>query len=184
MHEYYCMKKFYIYFIPIVFVFVACSNSTVSLFEQKIEVLFTVPLPSQVYAPTHMVYLDENFSMRTILLSDVITKAGKIVLRVKKNQFTPILVYSGDEDGKPYGCMYPLSTEASIAGGFSAWIFYKFFMSSKESSRQIYTLLSRFNWKRFDTYIQKREDPWLLDQQRILEDIADGSFSVYSLRDK
>lgn len=178
------MKKLYIYSIFVLIVSVGCSNPSFPLFEETQVVQFTALVSTQTVSPTYLVYIDENFSKQKIILSDSLKNENRIEIRLRKNQLTPILVYSGDEDAQPYGCMYPLSTTISEKDGFSAWILYKLLVSSRESPKQVYNFISRFNWTRFDSYIQKRENPWLLNQELILENIADGTFNVYSIKNK
>lgn len=181
------MKKLYSYcvlqiLLLAMLVLVGCSNPCFSLFEETQVVRFSPLVSTQVLAPTYLLYIDKNLAKQQIPFSDSLKSANSLELTLRKNQLTPILVYSGDADGQPYGCIYPLSTTISEKGGFCAWILYKLIISSRESPMHIYNFLSRFNWRYFESQIQKRENPWLLDQDLIFENIVDGTFNAYSLK--
>ncbi len=128
-----------------------------------------------------IVYIDENHKIQQI----GITKEGQkhISISLKKNHITPILLFSSPFDESPQGCIYPISTTLDVYGGFSSFMLYRLIRASYGDANKIHEYLSHFNWGRFTTYIKKYEDPWKLNQDLILENIADKTFNVYSIKE-
>lgn len=85
---------------------------------------------------------------------------------------------------KPYGAIYPYTTTLTKADGFSADILRTLYSASSSSNQhsKVQTFLSRFNWQRFMETCRTYEDPWLLDRERILTKIANGTFTMVDFK--
>ncbi len=173
------MKKIICFLITHLF-FISCSNMSFQLFNTKQNVLFSnTQKDYQQSSDSYILYLDENLVPKKTNVSD----SSAFSIPLIKNRYTPVLFYNSVIDEKPIGCIYPLSTYLSEHGGFSAWIYYRIAVSSKEDKKDIYAFLSLFNWSRFQTYIIKYNDPWVLNQTLIKESITDKTFNAYSIKE-
>ncbi len=132
--------------------------------------------------PLEFVYIDENYSVQKLLISN--QSDNNISISLNQNFLTPVLLYTSPIDSKPKGCIYPISTEIDIYGGFAAWILYRIMLQTNENKQLAQEYLSHFNWQRFINYIQKYENPWMLNQDIIIENIVDKTFNVYSIKEK
>ncbi len=171
-------KPTFYFYISILFI-VSCNTS---FFDKPIPIQLTNILPKNNQNPTQLIYVDENHNSKTIKLSN--SQQDSITIPLKKNHLTPILVYTSNLDGEPRGCLYPITTAIDMHSGFAAWIAYRLLIASHEKKSLTHTYLSHFNWQRFINYIKKYENPWILDQDLIIENIADKTFNVYSIREK
>lgn len=130
----------------------------------------------------------------------------KLILNVEKNRVTPVLVFiekvSSSETAiliteenavfyktripceNLYGTIYPFSKKLTKQDAFASDILQTLYASSKKSgsSMQIENYLARFNWERFLEKSRQIENPWNLDRQKILNDIASGTFKVTDLQ--
>lgn len=91
---------------------------------------------------------------------------------------------------KPAGCIYPEQRSLSFLHGFSASVldeFYSHAVLSSTSSEKAVSYARRFNWKKFISVIEQKNDlpspellynAWLLEKSTVLEGIAAGSFSA------
>ncbi len=133
-------------------------------------------------AQAHIIYLDEKAEKKVLPLSDI--HKDTITLNIKKNRLTPVLLFSSSVDAEPLGCIYPFSTTLSIHGGFTSWILYRLLIASNNQIDLTHNYLSHFNWERFMQTIQEYENPWILNQDLIIENIADKTFNMYSIKEK
>lgn len=131
-------------------------------------------------------------------LSDEEVRTGCIILPVRKGSVTPVLLYpdkpahpeeasvnSQPAAAHPAGCIWPVSSVLDEDGGFASRMLWRLLSETEAFSgdtEQIRGYCAHFNWKRFSEEIQRFEDPWELDQQRILIRIADGTFSLKDLK--
>ncbi|MFI3257495.1 MAG: hypothetical protein R3Y36_04270 [Spirochaetales bacterium] len=157
----------------------SCSHSGDSFFDAPQSV--QISLISSSPAPTHIVYIDENLNPKTMF---ILPGATTINVPLKQNRLTPILLYCDEADTQPHGCIYPIAVQTDQKSGFTAWILYKLLVSSNENNEDVYDFLARFNWSRFHSYIETYENPWILNQDLIFENIADATFNVYSIKKK
>lgn len=109
-------------------------------------------------------------------------------ITVSKEFVTPVLFLCEKEE-HPQGFIYPLSTEFTDTGGFTAYILYRLIKDTDDTSsdkNEVRHFSNHFNWKKFQELIEqaaeKEKNPWEYDQTRILESIADGSFTANMLR--
>ncbi len=172
------MKKTAIILTAIILVS-SCNNSFFDLFNKNVSVKLTNVNGT---SNQNLIYIDENFITQSIALNE--NNAKEVTLSLQKNRLTPILIYTSDTDSKPRGCIYPISTSIGNHTGFAAWILYRLLRGSYKDNISTHEYLSHFNWSRLCTYIEKYEDPWILNQDLILENIADRSFNVYSIKEK
>lgn len=123
--------------------------------------------------------------------------SGEVTLQVLKGSVTPVLVYRTelcrDENApeaqlpvpRPIGCIWPVGAELTESGGFSARMLWRLLTETDPVSgtpREIRDYCAHFNWKRFSEKVDELENPWELDQQKILLDIAGGTFTLNSLK--
>lgn len=156
------MKSFIVIF---VFLVTSCE----SYFTESI------PVTVQSNSTSYLMYLDENNITKNVIENTSI--------QLKKNKITPILLFNSELDTKPLGCIYPFSTTYDIHSGFAAWILYKLLVCSNENYHDVYEYVSHFNWERFIEEIKKYEDPWMLNQDILFENICDRTFNVYSIKE-
>ena len=104
----------------------------------------------------------------------------------------PVILCAGREIEffKPAGCIYPEQRSLSFLHGFSASVldeFYSHSILSGTSPEKAVSYARRFNWKKFISVIEQKNDfpspellynPWLLEKSSVLEGIAAGSFSA------
>lgn len=110
-------------------------------------------------------------------------EAGSVTLTVRKGSVTPVLLYRTDEH-EPSGCIWPVTGTMSTSGGFSSRMLWRLLAETDPATgppEAIRAYLERFNWKRFCEEAAKLDDPWELDQQRILKAIAGGTFTLRDL---
>ncbi|MCH5294305.1 MAG: hypothetical protein J1F14_00165 [Treponema sp.] len=80
------------------------------------------------------------------------------------------------------GAIYPYSDDFSEQDTFAANVAVSLYMASENSAYDTREYLSFFNWKRFMEALRDCEDPWLLNKEKIMQDIARGSFTLNSIR--
>lgn len=122
-----------------------------------------------------IVFLDKNNSLKTLQNQTEIqsvTNNTTLTLEVLQNQLTPILVYYEDTP-HPQGTLYPYSCKTSKTGGFVAHCFFRLLNENNDFSvSQKKAFLCKVNWQKVLTYLEKFENPWELNQDRLLNDIA------------
>lgn len=105
-----------------------------------------------------------------------------------KNNLIPVLLQYENTNSsyceKPTYCgiLYPLITEYSIYSAFCSYIYVRILLGTTENLQSTQTYCRYFNWLRFYEKISEYEDPFLLDSDRICNDICSNEFSVYSIR--
>ena len=116
------------------------------------------------------------------------TKTEEVAITISKGFITPVLFW-GDGEEHPKGFIYPVSTEFTEAGGFAAHILYRLIKDADDTSdgkNKARLYACHFNWKKFQELVEqaaaKEKNPWDYDQTRILESIADGTFTASMLR--
>lgn len=120
-----------------------------------------------------------------------------VTLEMPKNSMTPVLIYPSilcrDENApearlpvpRPIGCIWPVRSDLTASGGFSSRMLWRLLTETDSSSgtpEEIRNYCAHFNWKRFCEQIDGIENPWDLDQQKILLAIAEGTFTLNSLK--
>ncbi len=159
--------------------FISCNSS---FFDKPQLVTFTNTVVDKEKEGTVLVYIDETNTKKTVVMTQ--SQKDHFTLSLKKNHLTPVLVYTSQIDAEPRGCIYPLSTTITTHNGFAAWILYRLLQATHNDSISAHSYLSHFNWRRFSSYIKKFQNPWVLNQDLILENIADKTFNVYSIKVK
>ena len=104
-------------------------------------------------------------------------KKNLFTLPLVQNQLTPILVYF---EGflEPFGTIYPISTEISSKNGFAGKILFRLLNETKSTNPKLLKkYFSYFNWQRFLEAVNNYENPWMLNQEIILEGISQKSFT-------
>ncbi len=161
--------------------FISCTNIFENLFGTHDNVTFLFDNTKQSNGSSYIVYLDANNNKKILFMAN---NQSNVTIGLNKNYLTPILLYSSSYDTEPSGCIYPYNTTLDTYGGFAAWILYRLQYATNENVQKTHTYLSYFNWQRFIDYIKKYDNPWVLHQDLILENIADRTFNVYSIKEK
>lgn len=110
--------------------------------------------------------------------------SGSVTLSVRKDNMTPVMLYR-ENVLEPAGCIWPVSSIMDAAGGFSARMLWRLLTESDSASgpqEAVCAYCERFNWKRFCDVVATIENPWELNQQKILKAIADGTFTMKCLK--
>ena len=168
------------------FVFISCSDNP---FCDEREVTLSLEVPDSYNAVTSwsIVYTDkDNVLCKKKYSSQQLHSSSTITLVLHKSCPIPVLAYptsfSEPHDDtlltKPLGAIVPYSTSLVFADGFAADILRTLYVASLQSRTvsQVQEYLSRFNWARLLKRCASYPDPWLLDKERILRAIANGSF--------
>ncbi|MGP1587462.1 MAG: hypothetical protein ACTTHG_03890 [Treponemataceae bacterium] len=132
-----------------------------------------------------IIYINNEISLNekeTFIQKEFTGFNQRFYICVPKNQITPVLVTIDSETPLYSGFLFPFSNEFSVHGAFCAFIFTKLFTNSYENPQDIYKFCSYFNWKKFYEKILTYKDPFSLDSDKILSDIAGGNFSAHSIK--
>ncbi|MBP5576287.1 MAG: hypothetical protein J6X67_05960 [Treponema sp.] len=92
----------------------------------------------------------------------------------------------GNGTPRPTGAIFPLNQELSVQNGFAASVLYSLYLGTYSgNAKDVQEFLTRFNWQKFEqTCLEKSEDPWLLDKERIMKAISSGKFKKSDVRIK
>lgn len=139
-------------------------------------------LPHQE-APVQIKYLDRSFNPEE--LNSFSSRSGKrfFSINVFPHYYIPVIFYSPGQN--PIGCIYPLSENLTEAGGFCAELLFKLItLSSPEcgTKEDIAEFCMRFNWLKLEEKIAQEPDISLLNQEIILDAIAQKKFTVSVLK--
>lgn len=175
--------------------FVSCANGTAPLFGGKEAV--SIACPSWMYdegaqavlPQAYALYIDSDGSVQKIALApNGLCADGaqeqKLKVVLAKNRVTPFLFYCGETDVKPQGCVYPYDTRASVSGGFTAFVLYKVLLSDAANAESMYERARLFNWQKLHALISAYEDPWVLNDDLMVQKIAEGKFNVRHIKKK
>ena len=192
------MKKKHIYIslfilslLIVVFVFLAqCCSYTDSLLidasyaKGTAQLDFASSQSSQL--KTQILYIDENKNLTTLNF-DENSSVNPFYIRVHKNELTPLVIIFSDEKNlcdHYTGIFYPVCKEFSVHAGFCAYIYLQLLLNSNQKSEDIVEYCNHFNWQRFYEKVLTYENPFLLDSQRLCQDIARHNFSERSFKIK
>ena len=139
-------------------------------------------LPHQE-APVQIKYLDRSFNPEEA--DSFSTQNGKrfFSINVFPHYYIPVIFYSPGQN--PVGCIYPLNENLTEAGGFCAeLLFYLMTLSSPEcgTKEDIAEFCMRFNWLKLEEKIAQEPDIRNLNQEIILDAIAQKKFTVSVLK--
>ena len=84
--------------------------------------------------------------------------------------------------GEVTGCLFPIEKDLSLAGGFTAQVFIRLILQSHTDNKDTYDYVKKFNWKRFFEKIKEYENPYEIDMDKIVTDIAGKNFSLWSIK--
>jgi len=108
-----------------------------------------------------------------------------LIIQVNKNSPHPLLLYRED-NGELYGAIYPYSCEIKKDDAFAASILMGLYSGAyyrkEQNFSQVQDYLSYFNWQLFMKDCREVENVWALNRQKIMEDIAAGTFSKKNLK--
>lgn len=131
----------------------------------------------------HVVSKQENF-----------IKTGQTVqIEFAQSRPTPVLAFLVINDAEtlmPAGAIYPVNKtdniiDVSWLNGISAQILTDLLTKTDQSIEDSQHLCDYFNWQKFQQEFAKRiQKPWLVNQQKILEKICTGSFSVSTIKEE
>jgi hypothetical protein len=132
-----------------------------------------------------ILYINENNEIREITqnhFSEIALTQKDFSILLKQNDITPVLVFLENEI-YPYGAIYPYSKEISKTEGFSAKILFRFLNETKSTNPKLLKdYISRFNWAKFSEKIATYENPWILNQDLILQKLSDKTFSAKDIQ--
>ena len=139
-------------------------------------------LPHQE-APVQIKYLDRSFNPEEA--DSFSTQNGKrfFSINVFPHYYIPVIFYSPGQN--PVGCIYPLNENLTEAGGFCAELLFKLMtLSSPEcgTKEDIAEFCMRFNWLKLEEKIAQEPDIRNLNQEIILDAIAQKKFTVSVLK--
>ena len=134
-------------------------------------------------------YIDSDGSVQKIALAPNALLSGgaqeqKLKVVLAKNRVTPFLFYCGETDAKPQDCVYPYDTHASVSGGFTAFVLYKLLRSDAANAENMYERARLFNWQKLAALIDSYEDPWILNDELMVQKIAEGKFGMRHIKKK
>ncbi len=111
-----------------------------------------------------------------------LTDADSFCTELEKNYAVPVIAYKKGEKN-PVGTIYPYSTDLTEKNGFAAEVLYTLMLSSRGSPNEKKEFLCRFNWKRFmDECSKSEKSVWNFNKSRIMEKIANGTFTKTDLK--
>jgi hypothetical protein len=132
-----------------------------------------------------ILYINENNEIREITknqFSEISLTQKDFSITLKQNDITPILVFFENEI-YPVGTIYPYSKKISKTEGFSAKILFRFLNETKSTNPKLLKdYISRFNWAKFSEKIATYENPWILNQDLILQKLSDKTFSAKDIQ--
>ena len=132
-----------------------------------------------------ILYINENNEIQEITknhFSEIALTQKDFSILLKQNDITPVLVFLENEI-YPYGAIYPYSKEISKSEGFSAKILFRFLNETKSTNPKLLKdYISRFNWAKFSEKIATYENPWILNQDLILQKLSDKTFSAKDIQ--
>ena len=156
---------------------VSCENSF--LYDALYTKTLTVSAPEK---PGTLLWIDDKANVRHKAFT------SEVAITVSKGYATPVLFFSDDKE-HPEGFVYPFTSTFTEAGGFAAYILYRFIKDADDSygdKHEVRLYSNHFNWEKFQELVEqsfeKGENPWGCDQTLILESIADGSFTPHVLK--
>lgn len=132
-----------------------------------------------------ILYIDEKNQIHEITknqFSEISLTQKDFSITLKQNDITPILVFFENEI-YPVGTIYPYSKKISKSEGFSAKILFRFLNETKSTNPKLLKdYISRFNWAKFSEKIATYENPWILNQDLILQKLSDKTFSAKDIQ--
>lgn len=132
-----------------------------------------------------ILYIDEKKQIHEITknqFSEISLTQKDFSITLKQNDITPILVFFENEI-YPVGTIYPYSKKISKTKGFSAKILFRFLNETKSTNPKLLKdYISRFNWAKFSEKIATYENPWILNQDLILQKLSDKTFSAKDIQ--
>ena len=132
-----------------------------------------------------ILYIDEKNQIHEITknqFSEISLTQKDFSITLKQNDITPILAFFENEI-YPVGTIYPYSKKISKTEGFSAKILFRFLNETKSTNPKLLKdYISRFNWAKFSEKIATYENPWILNQNLILEKLSDKTFSAKDIQ--
>lgn len=156
-----------------------CSNGALSEARATTEVQFTF----EPAAGTVVWWSADNAPLEKELTASE-AGSGTVTLTLKQGSVTPVMLYREDIL-EPAGCIWPVSAIIDDGGGFPARMLWRLLNETDPESgtpEAIRAFCERFNWKRFCDVVATIENPWNIDQQMVLNAIADGSFTQKCLK--
>jgi len=126
-----------------------------------------------------ILFIDAENQIREYYFPEVANtkEDNSFTLPLVQNQLTPILVFFEDFL-EPWGTIYPFSTEISYKKGFAGKILFRLLNETKSTNPKLLKkYFSYFNWQRFLEAVNNYENPWMLNQEIILEGISQKSFT-------
>lgn len=156
-----------------------CPNGALSGTGATADIAFTFQA-----GPGTLYWFTADCTIESRALTATETSSGTFTLSVLKGSVTPVLLYRPDAV-EPEGAIWPVTTSLDRTGGFSSRMLWRLLTETDENCgppEAVREWCCHFNWKRFTESVAAIEDPWSLDQQKILLAIAAGTFKLKDLK--
>ncbi len=157
------------------------------LFYRENYADFSVPQEVIEASETSEVYLS-YMTLAGLEVHEVISKGELekgLLLPAKKNLPFPLLLYVKGKSLEVYGAIFPYTKQVSKKGELAASVLQGLYAGAEKSDVQTFSkvqeYLAYFNWQKFIKECEALEEPDKVDRQKIMEDIAAGTFSKSSL---
>lgn len=180
-------KKYFCYFYGFRFLFITLI----------LVLIFGCELGNYTFTEKSIFEFDKNLKIEKILFideklnvvefhknqfSEIDITNHSFNLELCQNQITPILVYLEGEI-YPQGTIYPYSPKITKTDGFSAKILFRFLNETQSSNKNLLKdYIAHFNWEKFSEKVATYENPWELNQELILKNLAEKTFSAKSFQ--
>ena len=171
--------------------FCGVLNAGCTFFSETENVCITLPDDSRTYCVKWI--CEDNSGNGVCRVLD--NCCGSVILELPKNYAVPVLVFSGASEAimagdniatvseyrNQYGMIYPYTVGVSEKDAFASSVLFTMYAASSSGLKETEEYLSSFNWGKFIELCDEYENPWKLNKQKIMEAIADGSFSKKSM---
>ncbi len=157
------------------------------LFDKENYADFSIPQEVIEAAERNEVYLS-YMTIAGLEVHELISKnelEKGLLLPAKKNIPFPLVVYVKGKSLEAYGAIFPYTKQVSKKGELAASVLQGLYAGAEKSDKQTFSkvqeYLSYFNWQKFMKECEALEEADKVDRQKIMEDIAAGTFSKSSL---
>ena len=160
------------FWFSILFSIYSCDFSSYFSYE-KVTFYFDEKSVTNENEIEKIMFINENNEVKEIIFDNSkqlkIDNKDSFSLLLSQNLLTPILVYYKDQL-YPMGTIYPYSTKITFHDGFSSKILFRFLNETQSTNQKLLKkFIEKFNWQRFSEKIKTFENPWILNQELILE---------------
>ena len=131
----------------------------------------------------HLVrYIKDDDTVGELILEG---NPSSVTLEIRRGRVNPVLVYPLEDRnivGKPLGAVYPYNDMVTEKNGFAAFIAWSVFCLADGDPGAVHEYISYFNWEKLEEDLEEYGNPWELDCEAIIKNIADGTFRKTDLK--